>query len=117
MSAFGCEAYLSIVASNAVFLFTMFFSYVFAELKSLFFEKNYMKVGSHFKHYCCHLIVESFIEQMNLKNKILLFVVQTYRRKKEVPYTVISRDNDQKGKGSPNKEKSCDNDQKRYVYT
>ena len=34
---------------------------------------------------------------MNLKNKILSLFVQTYRKRKEVPYMEMSRDNVQKG--------------------
>ena len=47
---------------------------------------------------------------MNLKNKILLLFVQTYQKKKEVPYLEMSRDNDQKRKESPYMEMSGDND-------
>ena len=50
---------------------------------------------------------------MNLKNKILLLLVQTYQKRKNVPYKEMSRDNDQTRKISPYKEMSRDNDQKR----
>ena len=53
---------------------------------------------------------------MNLKNKILLLFVQTYQKKKEVPYLEMSRDIVQKRRESPKMEKSRDNDQKSYVY-
>ena len=49
---------------------------------------------------------------MNLKNKRLLLFVQTYEKRKEVPYLEMSRDNDQKRKESPYLEMSHDNDQK-----
>ena len=50
------------------------------------------------EHYSCHPIVESFLEQMNLKNKTPFLLVGTYRKRKEVPYMDMSRDNDQKGR-------------------
>ena len=50
------------------------------------------------------------------KNKILLLFVQTYQKRKEVPYKEMSRDNDQKRKESPYMEMSRDKDQKRCVY-
>ena len=43
---------------------------------------------------------------MNVKNNILLLFVQSYQKKKEVPYTEKSRDIDQKSKESPYMEKS-----------
>ena len=43
---------------------------------------------------------------MNLKNKILLLFVQTYQKRKEVPYMEMSRDIDQKRKESPYMEMS-----------
>ena len=49
---------------------------------------------------------------MNLKNKILFLLEQTYQKRKEVPYLEMSRDNDQKRKESPYMEMSRDNDQK-----
>ena len=63
-----------------------------------------------------HLSVASFSEQMNLKNKILLLFVQTYQKRKEVPYMEMSRGNVQKRRETPYMEKPRDNDQKRYVY-
>ena len=62
------------------------------------------------------MIIASFSEQMNLKNKILLLFVQTKQKKKEVPYMKMSRDNVQKRRKSPYMEKSRDNDQERCVY-
>ena len=53
---------------------------------------------------------------MNLKNKILLVFVQTYQRRKEVPYMEISEDNAQKKKESPYMDKSRENDHKTCVY-
>ena len=44
-----------------------------------------IEAGNHLKHYCCHLIVESISEQINLKNKKLIFFVQTYRKTKDNP--------------------------------
>ena len=38
---------------------------------------------------------------MNLKRKILILVVQSYQKVKEVPYMEMSRDNDQKRKKYP----------------
>ena len=49
---------------------------------------------------------------MNLKYKILLSFLQTYQKKREVPYMERSRDNDQKKNESPRMEMSRDNDQK-----
>ena len=49
---------------------------------------------------------------MNLKNKIILLFVQTYQKRKEIPYIEMSRDNDRKRKESPYVEISRDNDQK-----
>ena len=60
--------------------------------------------------------VASFSEQMNLKNKILLLFVQTYQKRKEVPYMEMSRDNDKKRKEFPYMEMSRGNDQKTCVY-
>ena len=48
---------------------------------------------------------------MNLKNKILLLFIQTYQKRKEVPYMEMSRDNDQKSKDFPYKEVSRDTGQ------
>ena len=62
------------------------------------------------------LSVASFSEQMNLKNKILLLFVQTYQKRKQVPYMEMSGDNAQKRKKYPYMDKSRDNDWKRYVY-
>ena len=50
---------------------------------------------------------------MNLKNKILLLFIETYQKRKEVPYMEWSRDNDQQKKESPYKQMSRDNDKKR----
>ena len=50
---------------------------------------------------------------MNVKNKILLFVVQTYQKRKRVPKIEISRDNDQKKTDPPHMDMSQDNDRKR----
>ena len=44
------------------------------------------------------LSVASFSEQMNLKIKFLLFSVQTYQKRKEVPYIEMSCDSAQKRK-------------------
>ena len=44
-----------------------------------------------------------------------IFFVQTYRKKKEVPYMEMSRDNDQKRKATPYIEISRDND-KKHAY-
>ena len=52
---------------------------------------------------------------MNLKYKILSLFVQTYQKRKEVPYMEMSLDNDQKRKESTYMEMSRDNDQK-YAY-
>ena len=49
---------------------------------------------------------------MSLKNKIILLFVQTYQKRKEVPYIEMSRENDQKRKESPCMKMSRDNDQK-----
>ena len=38
------------------------------------------KAGNHLYNYSCHLIFESFSEQMNLKKKIWLLFVQTYQK-------------------------------------
>ena len=43
-----------------------------------------IKAGNHLTHYSCHLIVASSSEQMNLKNKIVLLFVQTYRKGKRI---------------------------------
>ena len=51
---------------------------------------------------------------MNLKNEILLFFVQTFQKRKEVPYMEMSRDNDRQKK-PPYMEMSRDIDQKRCV--
>ena len=68
----------------------------------------------------CHPLklfsVASLSEQINLKNKILLRFVQSYQRRKEVPYMEMSGDNVQKRKESPFIDKSRHCDQKRYVY-
>ena len=53
---------------------------------------------------------------MNLRNKILLLFVQTYQKRKEVPYKELSRDNDQKEKGFPYMQMPRDNDPKGFVY-
>ena len=50
---------------------------------------------------------------MNLKNKILLLFVQTYWKKKEVPFMEMSRDNIRKMKESLYMETSRDIDQKK----
>ena len=71
-----------------------------------------MKPGNQLSHYSFHLIAESFSQLMKLKNKKLLFFVQTNQKKREFPYMEISRDNDQKWKDSPYMEKSRDNDKK-----
>ena len=62
------------------------------------------------------MIVPSFSEQMNWKKKILLLFVQTYQKKKEVPYMEMSREKVRKMKESPYKEMSGDNNQKTCVY-
>ena len=62
-----------------------------------------MKTGNDLQHCSCHLIVASFSEQINLKNKIPLHFIQTYNKKKEAPYMEISRDNDQKNAYITNK--------------
>ena len=36
-------------------------------------RKICIKDGDHLEHYCCHLVVESFFQKMNLTNKVLLF--------------------------------------------
>ena len=36
------------------------------------------------KHYSSHLFVELFFDQMDLKNKILLLFVQTYRKQRRI---------------------------------
>ena len=46
----------------------------------------------------------------------LILVLQTYQKRKEVPYQEMSRDNDQKRKEYPYMKMSRDNDQKRCVY-
>ena len=43
-----------------------------------------------------------------MKNKILLLSVQTYQKRKEVPYLEMSRDNNQKRKKFPFKKVSRD---------
>ena len=53
---------------------------------------------------------------MNLKNKILLHFVQTYQKRKKVPYMEVSRNNDQKRKESTYMELSRDNTQEACVY-
>ena len=53
---------------------------------------------------------------MNLKNKLLLHFVQTYQKRKEVPFIEMSRENVQKRRESPYIDKSPDNDQKRCIY-
>ena len=59
------------------------------------------------------MIIESFSEQINLKNKILLlFFVQTYQRRKEFPNMEMSLDNDRKGKEPAYMEMLRDNCQK-----
>ena len=45
----------------------------------------------------------------------LILVVQSYQKRKEVPYMEMSRDNDQKRKEYPYMKMSRDNDQKRCV--
>ena len=57
------------------------------------------------------MTVESFFEQMNLKNKILSLFVQAYRNQREVLYMEMSRNNDRKGKNTTDTEMSRDNDQ------
>ena len=53
---------------------------------------------------------------MNLKNKIVLYFVQIYQKRKEVPYMEISRENGQKKRESSYMERSRDNDQNTCVY-
>ena len=69
-----------------------------------------MEAGYHLKDCSCHLTVQSFPEQENLKNKVVLLFVQTYQKMKEVPYIKMSPDNNQKLKESPYKETSHDID-------
>ena len=47
------------------------------------------------------MIVESFSEEIILKNKLLLLFVQTYQKRKEVPFMDMARDNDWEGEESP----------------
>ena len=53
---------------------------------------------------------------MSLKNKILLLSVQTFQKRRDVPYMEMSQDNDRQKKESPYMELSRDKDQKRCVY-
>ena len=53
---------------------------------------------------------------MNLKNKIFLLFVQTYQKRKEVPFLEMSRDNVQKRREPPYMEMSRDNEQNTCVY-
>ena len=47
---------------------------------------------------------------MNLKRQALILVVQSYQRRKEVPYMEVTRDNDQKKKEVPYMEVPRDTD-------
>ena len=47
---------------------------------------------------------------MNLKRQALILVVQSYQKRKEVPYMEMTRDNDQKTKEVPYMEVSRDTD-------
>ena len=57
-----------------------------------------------------------FSEQVNLKKKIFLLFVQSYEKKKELPFLEMSRDNVQKRGEPPYMERSRDNDQNTCVY-
>ena len=59
------------------------------------------------------MIVVSFSEQMNPKNKRLSLFVQAYQKRKEVIFMEMSRDKDRKRKESTYMEMSSDNDEKR----
>ena len=76
-------------------LLTKFFSYVFADRKTLFFAEFVYKLGI-----ACNITAAIWIEKTNLENKILLLFVQSPPKKKEVPYMERSCDNDRKGKKS-----------------
>ena len=62
----------------------------------------------------CHplklISAASFSEQLNLKNKILLIFVQTYQKRKQVPYMEMSGDNARERKESVYMDQSRDND-------
>ena len=57
-----------------------------------------MEAGIYLKHYSCHLIVESFSEQVNLKTKILTHFEQTYQKSNDFPYKKCHVTMTQKGK-------------------
>ena len=58
------------------------------------------------------MIVVSFSEQSNPKNKIHLLFVQTYQKRKDVPYMKMPLDKERRKRESPYIEMSGDNDQK-----
>ena len=74
-----------------------------------------IKSGYQLEHYSCHLLVVSFSEQINLKNRIILLFVKTSQKMKAVPYMEKPCDDDRKRKEDPYMEKSRNNDQKRCV--
>ena len=73
----------------------MYFSYVFAEIKRLISEIFVRKLGI-----VCNIMDKNSaaikIDKMNVKNKMLLLFVQTYQKRKKVPYMEMSRGNDKK---------------------
>ena len=108
----GRENILSLWRAIQYSLLTIVFSYVFAEIKRLFFEKKMYKswellVTLQLPSDCCVVFWTNESE-----NKILLLFVHTHQKRQEVPFMEKSRDNDQKRKESHYMEKSRDNDQK-----
>ena len=63
-------------------LLAIIFSYIFAEMKRLFFEKVALRLGITGGHYSCHPIVDSFSDQMNLKNKTQLHFFKPTKKRK-----------------------------------
>ena len=68
------------------------------------------------EHYSCYLIVESFSEQMNMKNMVLLLFVQNLPEKERSSLIGHVKLQWPKKEKSPFMEMSRDKDQKRCLY-
>ena len=73
-----------ILSSWSEYLVTMYFSNVFAEKKTVCFLNNLHEDWVPLVRYSCHLIVEMFSEQLNPKNNVIPFFVQSYQKNNSV---------------------------------